>query len=144
MTLNIRKMTGQDFEPLCRLLSDPEVMLYLEPPYSREQTAAFLQAGMSDHPPVYAAELDGRFIGYVIYHAYDPGSMEIGWVLFPEYWGKGYASLLTKQMTDQARKAGKAIVIECDPKQEATKHIAIKHGFVRSERRDGLDVYRLS
>ena len=139
----IRKFNELDYEPLCRLLSDPKVMRYLEPPYSREQTGVFLQAALSDHPPVYAAELDGCFIGYVIYHAYDPESVEIGWVLFPEYWGKGYASELTKQMIDMAGNAGKSLVIECDPGQEATKHIAEKHGFVWSERSDGLDIYRL-
>lgn len=140
----IRKFSELDFEPLHCLLSDPKVMLYLEPPYSREQTRSFLQAALSDHPPVYAVELDGCLIGYVIYHAFDQDSMEIGWVLFPEHWGKGYASELTKQMADKARKAGKSLVIECDPEQEATKHIAVKHGFVRSGRNDGLDIYRLS
>ena len=51
MKLMIRKMTDQDLEPLCVLLSDPDVMRYLEPPYSNEQTRAFLMAAMSDHPP---------------------------------------------------------------------------------------------
>ena len=58
--------------------------------------------------------------------------------------GKGYASELTKQMTDKARKAGKSLVIECDPGQEATKHIAVKNGFTWSGRSDGLEIYRLS
>ena len=138
----IRKMTDQDLEPLCVLLSDPDVMRYLEPPYSNEQTRAFLMAAMSDHPPVYAVDLNGRFIGYVIYHAYEKESMEIGWVLLREHWGKGYASILTKQMVDKAESQGKALVIECDPAQETTKHIALKYGFVRVQRKDGLDVYK--
>ena len=140
----IRKFNESDYEPLCCLLSDPKVMLYLEPPYSKEQAKVFLQAALSDHPPVYAVESDDRFIGYVIYHPYDLDSVEIGWVLFPECWGKGYASELTKQMIDKARNAGKSLVIECDPGQEATKHIAVKYGFVWSEKKDGLEIYRLS
>lgn len=40
--LRVRRMTEADLEPLHRLLSDPEVMRYLEPPFSREQTRAFL------------------------------------------------------------------------------------------------------
>ena len=58
----IRKFNESDYEPLCCLLSDPKVMLYLEPPYSKEQTKVFLQAALSDHPPVYTVELDGCFI----------------------------------------------------------------------------------
>ena len=38
---------------------------------------------------------------------------------------------------------GKQPVIECVPAQKATAHIAGKFGFVRTETRDGLDVYRL-
>ena len=143
MNLTIRKMTEQDLEPLHRLLSDPEVMRFLEPPFTKEQTADFLEAGLSEKPPVFAAELDGTFIGYVIFHDYEEDTMELGWVLLPEYWGKGYASALTKQMMARVAAMGKKPVIECDPGQEITKHIALKSGFVRTGEWDGLDVYRL-
>ena len=36
MKLMIRKMTDQDPEPLCVLLSDPDAMQYPEPPYGDE------------------------------------------------------------------------------------------------------------
>ena len=143
MNLTIRKMTGQDLEPLHTLLSDPAVMKFLEPPYTREQTAEFLQSALSDEPAVFAAEDDGTFIGYVIYHPYEEDTMELGWVLLPEYWGKGYASTLTRKMMEMAASEGKKPVIECDPGQEITKHIALKSGFVRTGERDGLNVYRL-
>ena len=143
MNLKIRKMTEQDLEPLHRLLSDPEVMRYLEPPFTRERTAEFLEKAMSDAPPVRAVEKDGEFIGYVIWHGYEEDTMELGWVLLPEYWGKGIATALTKQLMAMTAAQGKKPVIECDPGQEATKHIAEKLGFVRSERTEGLDVYRL-
>ena len=142
--LTIRKMRQRDFEPLCALLSDPEVMRFLEPPYSKERTRAFLHAALSDTPPVYALDLDGAFIGYVIYHAVDEDSVEIGWVLAREYWGTGYASALTKRMINQARHEGKSVVIECDPAQEITKRIALRHGFALSGTGDGPDIYRLS
>ena len=143
MNLTIRKMREQDLEPLYTLLSNPEVMRFLEPPFTREQTVEFLRAGLSDSPPVRTVEADGRFIGYVIYHPYEEDTMELGWVLLPEYWGKGYASVLTKQMMAQTAELGKKPVIECDPAQETTKHIALKCGFVRTGQCDGLDVYRL-
>ena len=145
MNLIIRKMKQTDLESLQRLLSDPVVMRYLEPPYTPEQTAGFLnRCGLSNPPLVYAVEADGQFIGYVIYHDYDESSMEIGWVLFPQYWGKGYASRLTDQLMNRARKEGKDIIIECDPDQAATKCIARSRGFVYEGTDNGLDIFRFS
>ena len=61
--LRARRMTEADLEPLHRLLSDPEVMRYLEPPFSREQTRAFLdRAGMTPEPLILAVD-DGGFAG---------------------------------------------------------------------------------
>lgn len=57
MALNIRRMRKEDLSWLCRLLADPEVMRWLEPPYSMKQTEAFLtRAGLSETPLIYAAE----------------------------------------------------------------------------------------
>lgn len=144
MDITIRRMQPGDADALYQLLSDPKVMRYLEPPFDRAQTEAFLHhAGLAEPPLVYATEENGAFIGYVIYHAYDEGSMEIGWVLLPEYWGRGYASALTDRLIDRARQAQKSVVIECAPAQEATKRIARKKGFRVCGICDGLAVYRL-
>lgn len=144
MNITIRNMRPGDADALYRLLSDPEVMRYLEPPYDRVQAEAFLHhAGLSEPPLVYAVEENGSFIGYVIYHAYDAESVEIGWVLLPEYWGRGYASALTDRLIDRARQEQKSVVIECALAQEATKRIAIKKGFRACGICDGLAVYRL-
>ena len=104
MAITIRRMQGGDADELYRLLSDPVVMRYLELPYDRARTEVFLRrAGLAAQPLVYAVEEGGSFIGYVIYHAYDGNSMEIGWVLLPEYWGRGYASALTDVYKRQGR-----------------------------------------
>ena len=144
MDITIRKMRPGDADALYRLLSDPEVMRYLEPPFDRAQTEDFLRcAGLAKPPLVYAAEENGNFIGYVIYHAYDAESVEIGWVLLPAYWGRGYASALTDRLIDRARQEQKSVVIECAPAQEATRRIAVKKGFCDCGLCDGLEVYRL-
>lgn len=143
MDLTIRKMRERDFEPLFALLSNEQVMRYLEPPYTEERTASFLKtAGLSDSPLIYAVEGDGHFIGYIIFHDYDESSVEIGWVLHPSCWGMGCASCLTEQLIDQCRVLGKQPVIECSPEQEITKHIAQKYGFEYMGNEDGLDVFR--
>lgn len=144
MDITIRKMQPGDADALYRLLSDPEVMRYLEPPFDRAQTEDFLRrAGLAEPPLVYAAEENGNFIGYVIYHTYDAESVEIGWVPLPDYWGRGYASALTDQLIDMARQEQKNVVIECAPAQAASMRIAVKKGFRDCGICDGLAVYRL-
>ena len=143
MDLIIRKMIPSDLNALYELLSDPLVMQYLEALYSREKTEQFLaHAGLADPPLIYAVEKDSEFIGYIIYHDYDEDSIEIGWVLRPAHWGKGYASALTEQMMEKAERTGKHLVIECSPDQEVTRHIALKYGFRDSGISDGLSVFR--
>ena len=144
MKLNIRRMREEDLEPLHRLLSDPLVMKYLEPPFSEKKTAAFLKnCGMKEEPLVFTVDDENGFAGYVICHPYDPDSMEIGWVLCPEHWGKGYASELTEQLIEKACIAKKAVVIECDPGQSVSRHIAEKYGFTCLGEKEGLILFRL-
>ena len=57
--MRIRKFTESDFQDLYDTISDPEVMRYIEPSYSRERTEEFLfNAGLGDNPLIYAAEND--------------------------------------------------------------------------------------
>ncbi|MBR4743906.1 MAG: GNAT family N-acetyltransferase [Oscillospiraceae bacterium] len=142
--ISIRRMTEDDLGPLHGLLSDPLVMRYLEPPYTEEQTAAFLKkAGLSEPPLIYAAEEDGSFIGYVICHDFDETGTVIGWVLRPDRWNRGCASLLTEQLIGRVLPEGREPVIECSPEQEVTEHIARKYGFTCEGTSGGLRVFRL-
>ena len=144
MEIQIRKMIPEDFKPLFKLLSNPEVMKYLENPFTMEQTKKFMEEeGLCNSPRIYSAILDKQFIGYVIYHPYDNLSNEIGWVLLPEYYGKGYASLLTQILIEKAKKDRKNLIIECVPEQIASKRIAEKFGFSYNGRSEGLDIYTL-
>ena len=143
--LRLRTMCRDDLEELYALLSDAEVMRWLEPPFTREQTERFLQqAGLSASPLIYAAEnAEGEFLGYAIYHDYDDHSRELGWVLKRSAWRKGYADEMTALLTMLARREGKDAVIECIPEQTVSAHIARRHGFSYDGRADSCDVYRL-
>ena len=142
--LRLRTMRRGDLDELYALLSDAEVMRWLEPPFTREQTERFLeQAGLSEPPLIYAAEsAAGEFLGYVIYHDYDERSRELGWVLKRSAWHKGYADEMTDLLTALAWREGEDAVIECVPEQTVSARIARRHGFSFEGRADGLDVYR--
>ena len=142
--LRLRTMCCGDLKELHALLSDAEVMRWLEPPFTREQTERFLQqVGLSDPPLIYAAEnAEGEFLGYAIYHDYDDHSRELGWVLKRSAWRKGYADEMTALLTMLARREGKDAVIECVPEQTVSAHIARRHGFSCKGSANGLDIYR--
>ena len=142
--LFVRRMLPGDIDDLFLLLSDELVMKYLEPPYSREAAEAFLmKAGLSDPPLIYAVcDLSKRFIGYVIFHRYDEHGAELGWVLSPAEWHKGYASELTAALLQTAKREYDYAVIECSPNQKATKHIAVKSGFAYRGMSDGCEIYK--
>lgn len=140
----IRRFRLSDLDALYNVLSDPEVMRYIEPPYSLEQTRGFLiDAGLCEVPLVFAAEKDGQFIGYIIFHEYDSDSYELGWVLDRKFWGKGYASIITEDMIAKAREMKKDLVLECVAEQEKTRHLALKNDFTYIGNIDNLDVFRL-
>ncbi len=118
-------------------------MKYLEPPFTKDMTESFLNAcGLTTEPRIYAADHEDGFAGWVIFHEYDQDSLEIGWVLFPQYWGQGYASELTRQLDEKACRKRKPLIIECDPEQTVSGHIAEKYVFICQGRQNGLDIYR--
>lgn len=143
--LVIRHFKENDLDNLYKLLSDEDVMRYLESPFSKGKTADFLrEAGLCEEPLIYAVDdRNGCFIGYVIYHKYEEGSYEIGWVLYKEEWNKGYAQELTQMLIQDARDKSRNLVIECLPEQEISKRVALANGFVYSGNIDGCDVYLL-
>lgn len=143
--MRIRKFTESDYQNLYDTISDPEVMRYIEPPYSAEKTKEFLfNAGLCDTPLIYAAENnEGEYVGYVIFHDYDNQSIEIGWLLKRSEWSKGYAKELTNMMIERAKREGKAVIIECSPEQQITKNIAVSFGFKYHGEQDGCSIYKL-
>lgn len=142
----VRNMTLKDLDDLTALLSDPEVMRFIEPPFDRARTEAFLRRyALGPAPLVYAlADAGDRLIGQVIFHPWDAAAWEIGWILAKRCWGRGLAGRVTEALIAECRRRGVGgCVIECDPAQEATKHIARKLGFEYAGEEDGLDRFIL-
>ncbi|MBQ9149048.1 MAG: GNAT family N-acetyltransferase [Oscillospiraceae bacterium] len=143
--LSIRELTIADTDELFAVLSDPEVMRYVEPPYTRQQTAAFItEVIRAEFPPAFAVTLQntGTLIGYLSWFPCDSESHELGWVLRRDCWEKGYASELTECMLNIAKQEMRHVVIQCVPEQAAARRIAEKFGFFFLGVENGLNVYR--
>lgn len=143
----IRNFRQEDGKDLYEVLSDAEVMKYIEPVFDMEKTTDFIKnAGLCEPPLVYAVEIleTERVIGHLIFHSYEKSDYEIGWVINRNYWGMGIADELTKAIVEYSKEADiESLVIECDENQAASKNIALKNGFVYQGKTDNLEVYRL-
>ena len=131
--LQIRPFCERDAAALHEILSDPGVMRWIEAPYTMEQTLLFLRrAGLSVPPLIYAVveKAGGQLIGQLIWHLWDESSMELGWILRRDRWGRGLASELTQAMLQESNGD---VVLECVPEQAATIHIAERFGFTLEE-----------
>lgn len=143
----IRNLTPYDVNDLYETLSDEKVMVYIEPAFDMEQVRDFIEdAGLREPPLVYALEWreSGKVIGHVIFHPYEEDSYEIGWIINRGYWNMGIADEVTKKLIAYAKSLNiNSCIIECDAGQEASKHIALKNGFVYEGEDDDCAVYRL-
>lgn len=127
--LIVRRLREDDRAALFAVLSDPEVMRYIEPPFTVEQTQAFLQrAGMCEPPLIYGVvwKETGGLIGHLIWHPWDETAMELGWILSRDFWGRGIAKELTSAML---ARTDRDVVLECSPSQAVTRRIAEAYGF---------------
>ena len=139
--LRVEPFRPEDWEALYPILSDPEVMRHIEPPFTPEQTRAFLrEAGEL----VYAVRLGENLAGQLIFHPLG-ADWELGWILGRQFWGRGLASELTAGAIEYAREQNiPGLVIEFDPEQAASRRIAQNCGFQYRGLEDGLEVWRLA
>lgn len=72
-----------------------------------------------------------QWIGFSKMVYEEEGRAEIGYALLPDYWGKGYASEITKNLIEYAPSLSKLDTLTAiiDPVNGASKRVLTKHGF---------------
>jgi len=137
-----------DEPALHAILSDPEVMRHIEPPFDAAVTTAFLQSAAFCAPPqVFALreKSGGSLAGHVIFHPFAEDAWELGWVLGRAFWGRGYAAEITEALLEYSRQEGiRRLVIEFAPEQAVSRRLAEKFGFVRTGVFDGLERWEIN
>ncbi len=109
--LRAHRLERRDFDDLCRMHRDPEMMKTLGGLRSDQQTRKYLQANL-DHWERYGFGLwilreaeRGAVVGRsAIRHVDIDGQpeVEIGYALMPPYWGRGLATEVAKVMLELA------------------------------------------
>ncbi len=138
----------RDFDYYFRMVNDEKVMAMItERPFefdeAREDFKKLLKLNsISDHFGTYKIfdRKRGTFIGLAKLEITDSDSdiAELGYIILPEYWGKGIASVIAECLIDYARllKKLKGMFAIIDPNNLASRKILIKNGFQTREFRD--------
>lgn len=141
----IRDYRMDDADQLSGLLSDTQLMRYMEKTYTREETEEFLKRCLTAKPsPVYALEdcETKRLAGHIIFHPFEKDSYEIGWIIALRFQGRHLAEKATLALIEYGVCTGIGkFVIECGADNTQSAYIAQKAGFVFTDTQEGLNVY---
>lgn len=143
--LVLRSYQENDLEPYYEMMADPNITRYLVPgiPMSRREAWRSI-AGMAGHWVIrghgqWAIEEKetGDFVGRcgIIEPEGWPGK-ELGWVLHPKAWGKGYATEAAKAALDHAFKEMRLekVISLIQPGNDASVAVASRIGEKLEER----------
>ena len=100
----IREFAMDDGDDLQEILGDDETMKNCEPAYTMEKTRAFLQEFcIGKKGAVAAVRKDtGKMVGYILFHEFDEGVYEMGWIFNRRFWRQGLAFEACRAVLDYA------------------------------------------
>jgi RimJ/RimL family protein N-acetyltransferase len=135
--LLLRRARMDDLDAMHRILRDPAAMRYWStlPHTDIEQTRAWLAAMIDASPEEsddFVIELDGRVIG----KAGCWRLPEIGYILHPDQWGKGYAGEALGAAIAHVFASHAVVTIEADvdPRNAASLRLLNRLGFRETRR----------
>lgn len=148
--LIVRTLRDTDFPHIYRLQSDPDTMRYIRAPVTEEQVVheriAMWENYRAQNPGlgVFSVENreNGAYSGYVTArHAdFDPatGEYEIGYVISPEWQGRGLVSELIPPLCQYLFDLSGAprLVAFTDPENAISRHVLVKSGFQETGTRE--------
>lgn len=132
--LILRPYAQEDLDGFYACVSDPEVVRY-EPyrPMGPDEARQALKARL-DNEEFWALErkADGQYVGNLYLGRREFQSLELGYVLAREHWGKGYAKEACQAMIGEAFQQGAhRIYAECDPQNQPSWKLLERLGMAR-------------
>lgn len=144
--LRLRRFTPADLELLLRLNQDERVMRYAGGVKSRKQTEELLAGRILQYYEEHAglgvwATLEresGACVGmHLLNHIHGESFIQVGYLLYPEYWGRGYATEMCRAVLRYGFTELKLpqIVAITDRANADSQHVLLKAGLHRNGER---------
>jgi RimJ/RimL family protein N-acetyltransferase len=137
--LYLRPLTLADLNTVYQLDSDPEVMRYVLPPRTYEETRAYLHEVVENYERfpglgrwAVIEKSSGAFVGiHLLKHLEASGHIEVGYRYFQAYWGRGYATEMTRALLRYGfEQLGlQQMVAITNPDNRASQHVLEKCGL---------------
>lgn len=139
--LNLRKLTHMDATDFFGLRSNSNVLTYLDrhPEHSVKEVFSIIDSIDHDIKSnksilwVICEKDANKLIGTIGFWKTDPfhHRAEIGYLLHPDYWGKGYMDEAIRMVIDYAWNVMRLHTIEANinPANAASKNVLLKNGF---------------
>lgn len=150
-SLSFKRLSAGDFHLYSLLVTDPDVMKYitgkaLSPAEAESRFRHALRLTESNPGAGYfvvSSTQSGEFAGVAKLVLTKENQFEIGYMLMPEHWNKGYASGIVESLVNYARENNlcREIIGIVDPANPASIRVLTKHGFTLYETGllDGLE-----
>ena len=137
--LLLRRATYEDAASMHQIMTNPVAMRYWSnPPHKELDETERWMASMVEADPAesddFIVTLDGELIGKL-------GTWkipEIGFLIDPAHWGKGYASEAMSAFIQRRRNLGSSeLVADVDPRNLSSIMLLARHGFMETGRAIG-------
>ena len=144
--LVLRESEARDRAAFIELFTSPEVGTYLGGPRPRDECERALPETPERRPGLFVVELDGAMIGTIELNRRDAerrsqvrpdaGEAELGYLLLPEAWGRGYAAEACAAALGWFADAlpGKPVVLCTQTANHRSMRLAAKLGFTEVQR----------
>lgn len=142
--LVLRQVNADDAKEILSLRSNDEVMKYIPRPYLKtiddalELIAMFddkIETGIGINWGICFLDEPDKLIGIIGHYRLKPEHYraEVGYMIFPEYHGKGIVSEALQVVVEYGFKEMKLHSIEAilDPENKASEKVLLKNGFVK-------------
>jgi ribosomal-protein-alanine N-acetyltransferase len=142
--LLLRQVASNDAEAILALRSNDEVMKYIPRPYLKTKEDALeliamfddkIENGIGINWGIYLLDEPEKLLGIIGHYRIKPEHYraETGYMIFPEYKGKGIVSEALKKVIEYGFNEMKLHSIEAilDPENKGSEKVLLKNGFVK-------------